>query len=97
MVDTDFLDNTFKCKAGYLCDGGNSKAIGNDLCPVDKYCIEGAQLDCPDGKFIPVQGASSSDECVDCPPGKICPTHSVGMRDCPEGYYCDAGGYYNED
>jgi len=96
MVDTDLVAGAFKCKAGYLCSGGNKKSIGNDLCPIDNYCIDGVPNLCPDGKFIAVQGASSANECVDCPPGKICTNHSVAMKDCPEGYYCDDGGYYSE-
>jgi hypothetical protein len=85
----------YKCKNGYLCNGGNSKRIGDSFCPPDHYCIEGVATKCPSGKFITVKGAASIDECIDCPPGKVCPNGSVGMLDCPEGWYCPEGGFYD--
>lgn len=44
--------NLYKCKDGYLCNGGNMKEIGNDLCPYDNYCNKGLPTPCPAGSFV---------------------------------------------
>lgn len=97
MLDTTDFVNNYKCKDGYICPGGNAKKIGSDTCPPDFYCQKGIPIKCPAGTFIQIKGATSINECIDCPPGKICPNHSIGMLDCPEGYYCDVGRYFNSD
>lgn len=95
MGSTAIVWANYACKDGYLCNGGNKKAVGDSLCPPDNYCIAGVPTACPIGTFVSVKGASSINECIDCPPGKVCPTGSVNMIDCPAGWYCPAGGYYN--
>jgi hypothetical protein len=97
MLDTTDWANSYKCKDGYICSGGNAKKIGSDTCPPDHYCVKGVPIECPAGTFIQIKGATSINECIECPPGKICPNHSVGMLDCPEGYYCDVGKYTSTD
>lgn len=80
------------CAAGYYCTEGALTPYPTDgvkgaLCPVDRYCPEGASvpLRCEPGTYEPRQGSS---ECQTCPPGFYC---ANGLRTACSGGYCPAG------
>jgi hypothetical protein len=68
------MQDKFKCRAGYFCDGSKpvSTRKGGAKCSLGKYCPEGTEqeLPCPVGKLGTKTGLGSESACSDCSPGK---------------------------
>ncbi|GMF37121.1 unnamed protein product [Phytophthora fragariaefolia] len=74
-----------KCKAGYVCIGGESTAT--QLCPKGYECPEGSfePRPCVAGTFADEEGLS---QCKLCPERYYCEVGSVSPVKCLQGYYC---------
>ncbi|GKT33096.1 uncharacterized protein LOC105348209 isoform X2, partial [Aduncisulcus paluster] len=98
MEDPTADGDTYKCAAGYYCDGG---AIREDqtVVPVGYYSTLGSSepIMCEAGYYSNEEGLSA---CKECPSGFYCPLRTdaatgesdmIDPIDCPAGYYCPAG------
>ena len=84
MTNADFLDDTNKCDAGYICLGKSTTKNPTDgilgrACAIGFYCEKGAVVDtpCPPGTF----GDTSTQT-----------TEAAACHDCPESHFCPYRG-----
>ena len=86
-----FAEACRPCPAGYYC---LPAAINNTWrdCPRGFFCDEGVgePVPCPPGKYSMEMNLNSEAQCMDCPTGKFC-LPGYEPRNCPEGYWCEAG------
>ena len=91
---------TGDCLAGYYCIIGSSFAAPvnqsfGSLCPAGHYCEAGSPTptECPQGTFLPSEGAASASDCLPCTPGYYCA--ETGQPNvtapCSAGHYCSLG------
>ncbi|KAL8432734.1 hypothetical protein Efla_004403 [Eimeria flavescens] len=84
------------CDDGYYCPKGSSSPHHfSALCPPGHYCnkLDGAPVQCPQGKYLSGRGGTSPADCMLCPPGYYCdqPGSFAPTGPCPEGTYCEEG------
>jgi len=100
-VMMDSVTDTFKCRAGFYCEGGAStptpsgSSSGGDTCPLGHYCAEGSSTGaaCPAGKFLSARGASVAEDCMECTAGSYCGNLGLAAPSgpCADGFYCGPG------
>ena len=61
------------------------------------YCPNGTEYStqwrCPAGTYNPIEGGTSSTDCLSCPPGQYCAgqANSAPTGNCSAGWYCSGG------
>lgn len=78
------LSESGHCTEGYYCSSGAIQPnpvgqIYGDICPSGHYCPNGTGTPepCPEGTYLPTDGAKAEADCLLCPGGKYCGT--VGL------------------
>lgn len=65
--------------------------VADTPCAMGHYCVRGAQLPCPVGRFGSTWGLMT-DDCTDgCRPGQYCPPGSASPSICEKGFFCPDG------
>ena len=65
--------------------------IGETLCSLGHYCIQGNEIPCPVGRYGDREGLATSYCTETCVAGEFCDLGSIKPSICPKGSYCPDG------